>query len=370
MYEMQQVLTPQFLSQQYAKIASLSLANPMLDFYNKPSDYDGDEVEFVVYDDTRQAAPINPKGAPARQLDLQGATKKKFVPVHAYNEVVIPQASVDYLRMTERPEIQDRGLEEIKRQMELFARQHRATRSITLAKALSGGLIYFDVNGQVLESSSGAATTIDLGVGATHKSQLAHVSNGSSDIIGTAWDNASASILTDLEQIREAAEYDKAPTPRHVWLHTCGKPWILTNTEIKAFVQYQNPQAMQHLNVFSGGGDTLVIGDWTFHFYNGTYVGADGSTVRPLIPKTGAIITPDVNDGTWFRHYETSETVPLMEGIVSSYDQLASMTDKRFGDYAYLKLVDNPVKTVLRMGMNFFYGFADPNAVWFPTVDF
>lgn len=367
---MQSVLTPQFLSEQYTKVASLSLQNPMLDFYSKPQNYDGDEIEFAVFDDDREAAPINPRGAPARTLDARSATKKKFVPIHAFNEIVIPQASVEYLRQADNPMIQDRGLQEIQRQMELFGRRHRALRSVVLSKALAGGIVYFSGDGQVLESSSGATLTVDLGVGSTHKTQLAHASNGGSDIIGTAWDNAAASILTDLEQIRAAAEYDKVATPRHVWMHGSAKSWILSNTEIKAFVQYQNPQAANFLNVLGGGGDTLVIGDWTFHFYNGTYIGADGSTVRPLIPITGAIITPDVNDGTWFRQYETSETIPTMEGIVSGYDQLPSMTTKVFGDFAYLKLIDNPVKTVMRMGMNFFYGFADANAVWFPTVDF
>jgi len=369
LYGMEDILNPLFLSESYQKVAKLSVSNPMLDYYSKPQNYDGDEVEMVVFDDDRETAPINAKGAPARTLDARGATKKKFVPVHAFNEIAIPQASVEYLRNAENPNIQDRGIQELQRQFELFGRRHRALRAVTLAKTFSG-VVYFDADGKVLETSSGAQVTIDHSLGATHKSQLAHASNSSTDIIGTKWTNVAASILTDLEQIREAAEYDKVATPKHVWMHTVLKPYILTNTEIKTFVQYQNPQALDYLNTYAGKSDTLVIGDWTFHFMNHTYIGADGSTIRPLIPKTVAIITPDVNDGSWFRQYECGETVPTMEGIVSSVQEYLASTTKVFGDFAYLKVIDNPLKVAMRMGTNFFYGFPDSNAIWYPTVDF
>jgi hypothetical protein len=87
LYGMEDILNPLFLSESYQKVAKLSVSNPMLDYYSKPQNYDGDEVEMVVFDDDRETAPINAKGAPARTLDARGATKKKFVPVHAFNEI-------------------------------------------------------------------------------------------------------------------------------------------------------------------------------------------------------------------------------------------------------------------------------------------
>lgn len=367
LYSMQDVLNPQFLSKAYSKIASLSVQNPMLDFYSRPENYDGDVIEMVVYDDDREAAPINAKGAPARTQDTRGASKSYFSPIHAFNEVTIPMASVQFLRQDDNPALQNMGIQELRRQMELFGRRHRALRAVTLAKALSDGIVYYDTDGKVLESSSGAAVTVDLKVGATHKSQLAHASNGGSDIINTAWDQAGASILTDLEQIRDAAEYDKAPPPKHVWFHTTAKQWLRANTEIKSYIQYVDAaRADQLLNSMSNG--SFVVGDYVFHFYNGTYVGADGSTVRPLIPITKAIITPDVGD--WFRHYECAELVPTGEGVMSSIEEALGNVQSVYGDFAYLRLDDNPVKLTMRMGANFLYAFADPNAVWMPTVDF
>jgi len=365
LYGMQDVLNPQFLSAAYTKVASATVENPMLDFYSKPQQYDGDTIEMVVYAGEREAAPVNSKGAAARTLDMRAANKQYFTPIHAYNEVTVPMASVEYLRNEDSPQIQDRGMQELRRQMELFGRRHRMLRSAALAKALVDGIIYFDKDGGILESSSGAYYTVDLQVGATHKSKLAHASNSGSDIIGTSWDSAGASILTDLEQITEAAEYDMVPPPRHVWLHTTAKSWIRANTELKSFLVLNSDRAENSLQSFN---DTLIVGDYTFHFYAGTYVGADGSTVRPLIPKTQAIITPDL--GEWFRHYETGETVPTGEGVASTFEEAMSKTQKVFGDFAYLRVDDNPVKVTMRMGMNFLYAFADPNAVWMPLVKY
>jgi len=367
LYSMQEVLSPQFLSRAYTKVASLSIANPFLDFYDAKAaeNQDGDKVEMVVYSDDREAAPINFRGAPAKTLDARGATKRYFSWIHAFNEVTIPLNSVQFLRMDDQPNLQNLGRQELQRQMQPFGRRHRALRAVTLAKALCDGVIYYDGNGSVLEDSTGAAVTVDLGVGASHKLQLAHASNSGSDIIGTRWDQAGAYILTDLEQIREAAEYDMVPQPRHVWMHTSWKDYIRKNTEIKSFLTLNSARAEQMLNNI---GETLEIGDFVFHFTNATYVGADGSTVRPLIPKTKAIITPEVNDGDWFRHYEGAEIVPTGEGPMGSLEEALGNTQTIYGDFAYLRLDDNPVKVSMRMGMNFLYAFADPNAVWMPTI--
>lgn len=370
-FAINELLTPINLSKAYTKLASLGQKCPLLDFYSSPNPEQGEDfVELVRWTDSRTMAPINAKGAPARTLQTQGGQGVVMTPIHVFNEFVIPQVALDFLRVDDSPALQDRGMQEVRRQMEIFSRRHKINKAVSLGKLLGDGIAYFDANGMILESSSGAAVTVDLSVGATHKSQLAHASNGSSDIIGTAWDNPAASILTDLEQIRTAAEYDMAPVPKHVWLHGENKGWIVNNTEIKAFVQYNNPGADNYLRFLAGQGDTLSIGDWTFHFYSGTYVGADESTVRPLISKTKAIITPDPNDSSWFAHYECAETIPTGEGVIGSLEEYFGKTQKVYGDFTYAKVLDNPLKVVVRMGMNYLFAMRDPNAIWIPTVDF
>jgi hypothetical protein len=115
-----------------------------------------------------------------------------------------------------------------------------------------------------------------------------------------------------------------------------------------------------------GGYDTLQVNGYTFHFYDGTYIGADGTTTRPFIPNKKAIITPDL--GSWFRYMETTETIPVDTGLVGSVDEMISKTVKIYGDFAYMAVAHNPLKFSLFCGCNFFYGFANPSSVWCATI--
>lgn len=81
-----------------------------------------------------------------------------------------------------------------------------------------------------------------------------------------------------------------------------------------------------------------------------------------------AIITPV--PGPWLRAANGSELITDLEGIFASADEALESVVEVFGDFAYLKLIDNPAALVLRMGTNFVYAFANPNAVWAPTIDF
>jgi hypothetical protein len=361
--ELREVLTPQFLSRTYSRIAAATLSNPMLDLYSRPTEYDGDEIDMVVFDDIREPAPVNPRGAPARTLDAAGAARRRFVPIHVFNEVTVPMAAVEFLRRPESRAVQDRGLQELRRQMDLFGRRHRSLRGVVLAQALTRGRIHWDrESGRILDAAGPGAETVELGVPDSHRETLAHPAFAGSDIIEQSWSDPAAKILTQLENIREAAEFDKAPIPRHVWLHPQAKRWLRANTEIGGFLRSSPTRSEEAL---AGFGDAIEIADFVFHFFGGTWEGPDGN-LRPLIPKDTAAITPDPGD--WFRHYETSETVPLADGVIGSFDSIFSSTTRVYGDFAYLRIADNPVKVTMRMGMNFLYAFADPAAVWCPLI--
>lgn len=373
LYTMKDILSPTNLLAAYQKQASIHVSNPFFDFFNAktPENVDGETFEFVVYDDTRTPAPINTRGAPARSLTPEGAEKKYITPLHVFNEMTIPSNAVEFLREENSPNIQQRGVAELGRQMDRFAKRHALARVIQLAHAFRGN-VYYDANGMPLESSSSAQTTVPTGVPAANRSQLAHASNSSTDIITIAWDSPTATILSDLRKIRKAAEYDKVPMPKHVWLPEVGIPWICNNDEIADFVRFgSSPSETKNmLDKMAGDTNMLTIGSWTFHFTSTTYVGADESTVRPLLADTAAVITPDVNDGDWFLHAEASETIPTEDGVLGGFNEYFSNTQKVFGDFAYARIDDNPLRVTMRMGMNFLYAFKEPKAVYYPTVDF
>lgn len=364
LFSVEDILDPQFLSESYKEVASAQLSNPLLDFYGaQPKQYAGDTIEMTYFSADKEPAPLNAKGAAARTQTPRGAKKYYHTPIHVFNELTIPLASVVNMRQAETQMLDQKGMQELQRQFELFGGRQQITKAVALAKALTDGVVYADTNGAILESSSGAALTIDLQVAAGHKSQLNY--NGGGNLITAAWDVAGTKILSHLDSIRVAAEAENAEQPKHVWLPDVAKTWLRANTEIAAFIQ--GGGASQEYVDRALQGSFMDLAGYTFHFYNGTYTAADGTT-KPFIPLTKAIITPDL--GNWFRYYETDELVPTQTGIFQSLQEAMGATQTVFGDFAYAAINHNPPKLSLFLGTNFLWAFANVNSVWMPTVDF
>jgi hypothetical protein len=361
LYELDEVLHPKVITELYREESKQSFRSPLVDFYSSQiRDYSGDRFEFAFREAMKQPAPANFRGQPARILQPTGPSDRRVYMLHAFNEVSL---SLDALQMIRRPgdqTLQEKGREEIVAQMDDFGARHQIFRTVCLAKTLSAGEIHFGADGTVLESSTGAAYSVDFGVPASHKGQL---NNGSSSVIDTAWDDPSAKILDQLDELRIRAEEENVDELRHIWLHHSAKRWLRENEQLQEYAGGSSEGVDRLLR----GPTVEDVNGWTWHFYSGTYRAADGSTA-PFLPRTRAVITPDV--GPWLRAANGSELLTTFEGIRSSVDGALQDVTEVFGDFAYVKLMDNPTKLVLRMGTNFVYAFANPKAVWMPTVDF
>lgn len=361
LYELDDVLHPQVITELYREETGKLFSHPLLDYYGQQAkNYTGDRFEFAYREAMKQPAPASLRGQPARILQPTGLSPRQVYMLHAFNEVSL---SLDALQMIRRPSdltTQEKGREEIVRQMEDFGARHHVFRAVCLAKTLADGVIHFGPDGQVLESSSGATYSVDFGVPDSHKSQL---DPGSGNIIDIAWDDPDARILDHLDAIRIQAEEENAEEPRHLWLHHSAKRWLRQNLQVQEYVS----GASEAVDRVLRGTIVEDFNGWTWHFFSGTYRSATGTLV-PYIPRTKVVITPDI--GPWLRAVNGSELLTGFEGIRSSVDGALQDVTEVFGDFAYVKLLDNPTKLVLRMGTNFVYAFANPNAVWMPTVDF
>lgn len=320
--------------------------------------FDTDSVEWIYLSQVKTAAPLNKRGAAARVLQPTGTGSRKITMCHVFNELRLGMDSLRALREPDNWVLQRLGRTEVMKQLKDFATKHAVMKQIFLTKAMSDGVVYADGNGVILESSSGAELTIDLGVSSTHKSQI---NPGGGAIIATAWDNAAAKIMTQLDNLRIQAEIENADPPRHVWLNGVARAWFRDNTELKALYAGITP-----LNQLMSG-DSFELNGFVFHFYSGTYTDSAGSTAY-YIPPTKAIITPEL--GPWFMNAIGLEAIPTSIDIAGSSDEALNQIAEVYGDFAYAKLEHNPPRVSTFMGTNFIYGFRNPNSIWMPTVDF
>lgn len=360
------VLDARFMMEAYRERNNSSLpTNPILQHFDAAAENAfGDTFEVKIFPATSQPAPTNRLNSPAKVLQEIGGQKRYYTPITAFNEMYLDANTLMYLEQENNPAYQEMGREELNRQIDYFKQRHTLLRMLGLSKALFGGQIFRDVDGNITETSS-TGPTVDLGVPATRKSQL-NVLGG--NIISAAWDVASTKILTQIDQIKIAAEELGVEAPTDIWLHSTAKRWLRDNDEIRAY--FQNKQLDP--DPILTGSMYPNLGGLNWHFFDGSYTDSSGTT-RSFFPKTMAVLTPPVTRGGWFRAMNGSTRVRTSGAGDRYAADAASITGGSeivYGDFFYAKEVDNPDTVVIRGGTKFLYAFANPNAIWMPTVDF
>lgn len=356
------LLNPQFVSEQFKEEALAVVENPMLDYFDQAArDTYGDIIEVHYVEAESRPAPLNFRGKQSKVLDEQGAKTLYFKPLHSYNSMPVPNQVIEFMRDPNSIQHQEKGALALVDAMQSMGTRIRMLRAVALAKVLTEGVIYTDVNGNITETS-GTGPTYNFQVPASNKSQLTF----GSPIIATAWNNSAAKIANQLKALRQKAIELHLPQPKHIWAPTDCINWLLDNTQLKDYF-IRNPRANEQ--ILQGEMVEDLLG-YTWHFYDGVYEASDGTT-KPLIPRTKVIIHPEVvGQSGWFRAFNSSQLIN--DSTKESKTIQESIANKQvvYGDYAYIREIRDPDSTVMYTGTNFLYAFANPSAVWMPTVDF
>lgn len=362
MDSIRQILDPQVLTTAYVERPT-GRPTPLTDFfYVSPEQIEGDNYRLFVDPAENEPAPMNNPGSEARVLQASGATERVATLFSAFNKLPMQGTVLTALREPNSSALQEMGRAEIKRQQMKFAARHRLMKEVTISKILTDGVVYMNADGVVLETSSGAAVTADFNVAAGHKSQLDY--DGSGDLIGTAWDVAGADIQENLDAIDDAAEVENVPPPTDIWVHSSWKSKLRNNTDFQTWAAASAADSEQILrgNMIPG-----LFGK-TWHFYSGTYTASDGTTL-PFIDPAKAVLTPPPTE-PWLKASVGSTLTPRSIGVTQNWEQALTQSEKVYGEFSYAKLIDDPWTLFMYMGDTFGLHFADPNAIWMPTIDF
>ena len=143
-------------------------------------------------------------GSPSTQRQLRGVEGVPVKLIHTVESILLPTA--DYLNLLQYDDTatQKRGIQEVTRQVREFRQNFDNLRVAALTQMLFQGAIYWDGNGNLLPSSTGAKTIASFGVPAGNIGQLDPLSAGS-NVLDTSWDNASADIDKQVLSLRQAA---------------------------------------------------------------------------------------------------------------------------------------------------------------------
>lgn len=323
---------------------------PLFDrFFTNPTNLDTDDASFLVRPATKTAAPLNRRHAQARQLTLQGKSKKAGAMFHVFNSFRMSPEVFQGLVEPESNAIQRIARREIADQMDHFGRMHLIQKELITAKLLVDGEVAMDSSGNILESAGADDETFDFGIDATHQGDA----NG---LVGDSWDDPHIDIQSQLEDIKDQAREENAPAPELAICNSTMKRHFRANVQFQTFAaQHMEGQRVLYGEMVEG----LFGMDWLF--VDETYVDSSGTT-RKYIPDERVILVPKAND--WIQAVNGLELVPTKVDIQGTIDNLVSSLAEVYGKFAYAKCEHNPVGLDVYVGDNYGYLVREPNAIW------
>lgn len=324
----------------------------------------GKTARWMQSGNTRNVAPANIAGAPAKNVGFQARTEREATCIRAFNEQTHKADTWDNL-VSDQTGIQDLGASEIDFQSREFNRLHDNLRISGVCSSLFLNHIYLDANGDLLPSSSTSVIDVDMRVPATNAGDLSSLSALPST---ASWATDSTDILGQLEGIRKLAHQYSGRPIRYVLYGTNIMDYLATNTAIAAILQSNTPlaQAFSENRIPTGfgmnGGSSSGNGpkvDWISAATLG-YTDAAG-TFRYWCGADQVLFLPEIDMGWWSM---LEGTFPVPTTLTLPENPSPSLFRQVRGRFSYCTIGTNPPGVTQFMGDTFLPVLTNPNAIF------
>ena len=341
-------------------------------FFISHQKVEGNTGKYLKVDGTRETARLVQYGSASKARELSGVSEVAVNLLHTFEHQVHGPAllqkllpgSADPIDGTPSPS-QKMGMFEIKRHTTLFKQRFENLRSAAVMMALSRGILYFDSSGNLLGSSAGAQVSVNFQVPAGHTGQLNW--NGGGAIIGASWSIAGTDIVSDVEQIHDAAEAETGyPIANAIYGRNI-LGYLVNNTNVKNLVN-GNPSDASALGRGMIPDGFLNVAKWIPAPF-ASFADNDGS-IQKIVPDDTIVFCPDP-DPSWWDVIEGTFVIPggsignVREDAVAALSDLQLVTG--MFNYAAVSRVD-PVGLVQYAGDTFLPALKVPKAIFIADV--
>jgi hypothetical protein len=230
--------------------------------------------------------------------------------------------------------------------------------------ALIQGVIYFDADGNLLASATGAKLTVDMQIPAGHKTQLNVFGTG--NIISASWATAATDIIVQIKNLKKAARKETGYPLAHAFYGENVLDYFLTNTKLKELIN----RNASYQTAFSKGeiADGFLGLKW-WPIEQAFFKDQDGS-YQDLAAATQIVFTPEP-DNSWWELMEGSYVIPTSLGnLASDMNSALSNLTEVTGMFSYAKVLDDPATIKQLAGDTFLPVVKVPKAVYNATVAF
>ncbi len=288
-------------------------------FYARPAGDQvlGDKANNIGYKGTRKAARVAPYGAPPRQIVQLPRDSTPVQLLHTIENLPFKQELLLQLRELNSYTVQRMAATEIKWQSENAGLRQSNLESTAVHLTIANGKLWFDVDGNILPTSSGADLVVDFGVPSDNIGQITPF--GGAAIIDASWATASTKIVTHVRKIKKYA-IQKTGYPLKYAIYGSNIPEYLGgNTNFQLYLA----RYPQYREAFIDGGE-IMPGTLGLTWIDGqnAFFEDDGGTVQEIFGPDAVVFCPEVGDGAAWTIHEGSYPVPTSLAIMQNVEQL------------------------------------------------
>jgi hypothetical protein len=336
-------------------------------FYQVDKTVDRDTGQYTRVTGTRTVARIAAYGSPSQQRQLRGIEAVPVKLIHSVESILLSTA--DYLNLLQYDDTatQQRGIQEVTRQVREFRANFDNLRVAALTQMLFQGAIYWDGNGNLLPNSTGAKTVASFSVPTGNMGQLDPLSTGT-PILDTAWNNVAADIDSQLVNLRQIATRLSGYPLKYAFYGKNVPTYLTNNTKLQNYFVRNAGDNTQYLS--SAEVPSPLLGLQWMPAYDAFFEDATG-TLQGLVGDDQVVFTPEPSPD-WIGWLEGTYPVPTNIGNVNAdaAQSLRYNVTTAAGMFAYGVLNTDPVTIKMVAGDTFLPVLKVPKAIFIATVRF
>lgn len=332
---------------------------------------EGDHCTYLKVEGTRKTARQVQFGAPSKMRNLVGISEVPVKLMHTKEHIYHKPAVLLNLKSMENESKQKLGRQEVARQTVSFNQLFKNLRVAQIYSVLKNGNVWFDKDGNLLASSSGARVTIDVGVSVTNQGTLDTAATSTptldgtgSSIISAKWSAAATGIHKQISALKKNARKLTGYPIKYALYGDNILDYFLTNTKLKEIIN-RNPKyqtAFAEGEIADGflGLTWIPAGEAFFEDADGTNQDFWGANDIVFCPE----VSPE-----WWEVIEGSYPIPTDVGSVESdgVSALANVVEVN-GMFQYAVLKSDPVGIKQIAGDTYLALPKVPNAIYQATV--
>lgn len=288
----------------------------------------GNTARSTVFYGSRRLARNTRFGAPSRRRLQSKAGYQEQILLHTREEDVFDPYVLMQLRSPDNYTRQ-RGEQELSRQIDDAKTELMNLRIASLTSFMTYGSAYFDGDGILLGSSSGAVDSVGWQVPANNL--------GTCNSRLTGWNTSSTNIPGQILAIMAAARQETGFELKNVYYGINVPGMIVANNYLKDFLYRNDPKNAEYLN--SGVIPAQMLGLNWIPVYGVQYEKNDGTSVT-FSNDNIAAFTPDLEN--WYDMMEGTYPVPKKVGIYTDPNTMLNDLEEVPGMFSYGQLTADP----------------------------